>query len=645
VPVTRLELRREDIPPRLLTLAGGGDPAQAPAELAAVLGDGRFLLPHQGGTAWMAHSPDARLLAVPLDEGVALFDANTGDYLRGLNGPGGRVVWVTFSPDSRLLAATTWHEGVGGAVRVWDVAAGRVLYTNPVPGSKVSGAAALSPDGTLLVVEGQERLAVWDARSGREVQSLKLLPGGCANLCFSPDGRQLAVAHYFGRDVRLFGRQGKQLTPLHTLGGHRAVVLAVAYSPNGKFLASGDEGEVKLWDTATLNEVCTVHAPAGQLAFTPDGRTLYAAATNATDRTVHTFARWDLGAREWLPALSVETPGTRTRVHHCLGRDGQVLFVTPGVEACCVRVIDTATGKELHQHRGHDASARALAVSPDGRTLASAGDDWVVKVWDVVTGEVRHSFTGHADVIDGLAFSPDGRLLASSSRDGTVGLWDVSSGRAGHRLQGHSRSPSRVAFSPDGATLAAGGEGGAVKRWDVATGQELAPLQGHTGVVRGVAFSPDGKWLASGGEDHTVRLQDLSSGRLRKFTAPAAVNAVAFSADGRALAAVTDAPAAALRLWDLQTGEEATWQGHTGHVMGLALSPAAPLVATASEDGTVRLWDRTGAPRVHKFGPGPFGGPVRAVAFTPDGRYLTTANANGTVYVLRVAGPPGDGPP
>jgi WD40 repeat protein len=267
--------------------------------------------------------------------------------------------------------------------------------------------------------------------------------------------------------------------------------------------------------------------------------------------------------------------------------------------------------------------------------------DRAVKLWDLPSGRVLHTLSAHTDAVFGLAFSPDGHRLASGSRDGTIILWDADNGAELRTLRGHSRSFSRLCFSPDGRTLAAGGQSGLVKRWDVASGKEESPLPGHAGVVRCVAFSPDGTRLASGGEDRTVRLHDLAGGGPRKFMMPSAVNDVAFSRDGRTLAAVGDAPETAVRLWDLDTGQETIWEGHTGPVRGLAFSPTEPLLATCAEDGTVRLWDRTGSdphPRTIDLGPSPSG--VRAVAFTPDGRYLVTANGNGTLYVLRAGAPP-----
>src|SRR5262249_36080589 len=158
-------------------------------------------------------------------------------------------------------------------------------------------------------------------------QTVPLLPGGCAFVCFSPDGRRLAAAHWHGRNVKVFDWDGEMLVESGTLNGHTGPVAAAAYSPDGKRLASGCGEEVELWDAEQLREIGTIQTPASELAFTPDSRTLYAATTAAEGKTVHTWTRWDVGTQNELPALSVEVAVEPVGVFHCLSPDCKVLFL------------------------------------------------------------------------------------------------------------------------------------------------------------------------------------------------------------------------------------------------------------------------------------------------------------------------------
>jgi WD40 repeat protein/energy-coupling factor transporter ATP-binding protein EcfA2 len=309
--------------------------------------------------------------------------------------------------------------------------------------------------------------------------------------------------------------------------------------------------------------------------------------------------------------------------------DGRTLAT--GGEDKTVKLWDPASHLELATLTGHAGSVVSLAFSPDGRTLATASTDSTVKLWDTTSHQELATLRGHNGDVTTVAFSPDGRTLATCSTDKTVKLWDAASHQELATLTGHSEGVFSLAFSPDSKTLATGSDDKTVKLWDAASHKELATLKKHTGTIYSVAFSPDGRMLASGSQDRTVILWDAASRKqlatLRGHSDD--VDAIAFSPDSRTLATSSDDRT--MKLWDAASGRElATLSGHSSSVFTVAFSPDGKSLASGSDDKTVKLWDAT-SPREPVTLEGNTGA-VNAVALSPDGRTLAAGSNAVTLW-------------
>ncbi|MCX5363406.1 trypsin-like peptidase domain-containing protein [Streptomyces sp. NBC_00124] len=314
---------------------------------------------------------------------------------------------------------------------------------------------------------------------------------------------------------------------------------------------------------------------------------------------------------------------------------------------------------------GHTREVRAVAYSPNGRTIASAGVDQYIRLWNTTTLKTRAKLAGHRNAVNAVAFSPDGHVLASAGADNTVRLWNPDTGAPGRVLKGHTEPVRAIAFSPDGHVLASAGADNTVRLWNPDTGTPGRVLKGHTETVRAIAFNHNGRILASGSADNTVRLWDPTTGETRRKLTDHnfPVTSVAFSQDGKTLATAdtyeatylrdpvtgkqrTSLPDVALliafspdsktfatindryaRLWVADTGAPKTYLiGHANKVLALAFSQDSRTLATTSSDKTVRLWNTaTGNDRSILRG---HTSNVYSVAFSRDGGTVATASAD-----------------
>jgi WD40 repeat protein/serine/threonine protein kinase len=499
----------------------------------------------------VALAPDKRRLALADRAGdIRLYGLTDDEPLLNTVVHAGSVRALCFAPDGATLVSVE----VDGAIHVWSVSDGRLRRDGRLDERMGVGSwpvgLSIRRDNRLLAISFGGVVHLLDYRSLRQERRLLGGVGTGGPIEFSPDSRWLAAAG--GLDDRVLLWNIENDAPVRALLGHGASVCGIAYSADGRYLASTSaDGTTRVWEPAAtgLDARIAYTTTISDVVFDPHGEEVVAAADDgrvwSSDARTGVVRREYAGHTSIVNRVAITPDGTRIAA---AAEDGTIRVWERDTGTLRV-VLNTAEAGTapgwLQDADPHPHQANQIAFHPGGRLLACAGENGNITVWDWEAGACVGVLAAHHSRVPAVAFSPDGRVLASISHDAQLILWDTATHQVIRTIHAHPPGGRTLAFSPNGRTIATGGDDALIRLWDVTTGACLRTLEGHQQGVFSVCFSPDGRWLASG-ERSTIDergsfgilLWDVASGRnvakLRRHKQH--VLAVTFSPDGRRLA-------------------------------------------------------------------------------------------------------------
>jgi len=525
--------------------------------------------------------------------------------------------------------------------------------------------ASTSFDGTVKV---------WSVAKSRHARTLSGHPAGLDRVRFSGDGKRLATGG--GGQVRVWDLvAGRPLLALRFRGDRDRG--SWAFSPGGSRFALVEGGtDLTVRDAVDGRLIHTFHEPEeiSEPTFSPDGQRLAAIVAKPLDFTEQkarpaSINIWDVEAGRRVQTFRIDLLSLRgiTFSHDSRRLAVWTGYGVPSEEPGLARIWHLPSGRQVFDRPSQPGGLYALAFSPDDRRVVTAGRGGVANVWDIETAQEILSLRGHTIYIDEIVFSPDGRTVVTRGDNGLLCLWDVQTGRRIIALSGGRFMIGFVSYSPDGRRLITKGLGALSNReerekdvvlWDAATGQELLTLRGFSKSAIGAEFDPDGERLVAASGDGKIKvwdvrlardLSDAQSGQERveeASRAPShgppsghgsltlwghdgAVNGVVFSPRGDRLASASDD--GTVKIWDGTGKVVRTLRGHRERVLAVAFSHDGARVASAGEDESVRVWDAdTGRAKLTIYG---HSGPVSCVEFAPSDKAIATGGADKTVRV------------